>query len=282
MDELRTKLFQLQSSDAEAEQNTGKAGKTAGAGCACVFLSFFTMVLGPVGPILLAVGLGLLIFGGVWYAMASRYDLENLRYELPLQVLDTVAVDLDKKRPISLTIDFRASHSKPFITNVERPSFLFFSYGTKVSTFSHDWLEMNATSVEGHRIKIKVTRNGTIKETPKRKRTKVKTRFSDSVCVLVRPPDGASVTPQTGVVAPPTRSPFRSIQGQCSNRGVTVRANGPVNWEVRNRSTSRGGEKLAGRDVVVALMAAFRTLQNAGTATGSAEGPAPVNFAPAG
>ena len=261
-EQVRQQLAHLESSDSHAEKQVSSGNKIMGGGCVTLIVGFLLLaVTGPFGGIIAFVGVCLLILGAVYNSMFSSYDLENMRYQVPTSLLDTLAVDLDTSKNVSLMIDFRASQSKEFIQKVEQSSFLFFSFGPKVSYFSHPWLEFSAASVDGHRLKLSISREGSYKVVPKRKRTKTKLRYVDSVTISVRPPAGQAVAIATGTnLAPPQGSRFRSFRGQVTAQGAVVKAVGPHYYTVSNRGTSSGGDHLVGRDLVILLLSCFRGL----------------------
>jgi len=263
-DQVRQALTEIQTSDTQAEAKVSSGTQMSCGGCMATFAGIFSMgFLGPLGLVILIPGLICLIYGLVKTSMNQSYDLENMRYQVPLALLDTVGADLDPSRPVNLTIDFRASQSQQFIQKVEQSSFLIFKTGPKVSYFSHPWLEMTATTCDGYRIKLSITREGTLKAVPKRKRTKTKLRYLDAVSVAVRPPSGQTPTPATGTpLLAPAAHRFQRFQGQITAQGAVARASGPHYTTVSNRTTSHYGEQLAGNDLVTLLVACFRGLHN--------------------
>lgn len=260
-DQVRQQLSQLQGSDDHAETQISRGNRVALGGCLLVLLAglalfaSFDAIATPLG----FSGFCLLMGGLVYHALFSTYDLENMRYELPLRFLDTIAIDLDPTRPVSLMIDFRASQSRPFVVNVEQSGFLFFQFGPKVTYFDHLWLELSATSADGYRMKLQVRRQGSFKEVPKRKRTKTRLRYCDVVQASVRPPQG-QVSTGVAQVAPPLGNRFVSFRGQMTPQGAVVKATGPSHWTVCNRGTSHGGEHLRGGDLSLLMMSCFRAL----------------------
>lgn len=260
-DEVRAKLQEVQTSDnkAEGEMKRGYVGVAWGLGILVLGILCLVFVP-PLSGILMFAGGAVIILGLIYRTMNASYDLENQRYEIPLQLLETICVDLDPSKEISLTVDFRASQTSQFVTKVEQSKFLIFSSGPKVTYFSHPWLTLAAITALGYKLQVDVTREGTYKEVPKRKRTKTKLRFYDVVTVAVRPPRGSSLSiDRTGTpLAAPLNHRFRTFRGQVTSRGAIAKVAGPVSWVVRNRSTSSGGQQLASHDLLTLIMSAFR------------------------
>jgi hypothetical protein len=261
-EQVRQQLANLESSDSHAEKQVGTGNKMLGGGCITGVLGLVSLALtGPFGGFVAFVGFSVAILGLVYNAMFSSYDLENMRYQVPTSLLDTLAVDLDPSKNVSVMIDFRASQSKEFIQKVEQSSFLFISTGPKVSYFSHPWLEFSGATVDGYRLKLNVCREGSYKQVPKRKRTKTKLRYVDSVTLAVRPPTGQAAAAPVGTpLAPPQTTRFRSFRGQVTAQGAMAKAVGPQYYTVSNRGTSSGGDHLQGSDLVVLFVACFRGL----------------------
>ncbi len=254
---LRAQLDEIARNDAAAETKVKAGNKTGCWGLALIFVGIFTAAFGIGIPILL-IGIVMAIFGFSGSGSASNYDLENMRYQLPSEILEKLAVDLDPERPISLMIDFRASQSPQFVQKTQQNKVLFFSVGDKVTYFSHPWLELSATSVDGHRIKISLTREGTYKSVPKRKRTKTRLRYYDVISTVVRPPAGQEWT--AGSLDKPSRQSLRTFQGRTTQQGVAVKAAGPIYSVTSNRGTSTSGAHVHVLDVLGVLIACFRGL----------------------
>ncbi len=260
-DEIRAKLQEVQASDSKAETEISRANKAAGWGCGLLVAGIVCLfVVPPLSGILMFAGGAVIVLGMIYRAMNSSYDLENQRYEVPLKLLETICVDLEPNKEISLTVDFRASQNSQFVQKVEQSKFLIFSTGPKVTYFSHPWLSLSAITALGYKLQVDITREGTYKEVPKRKRTKTKLRFYDTVSVAVRPPRGSSLSAEaTGTpLAAPLNHRFRSFRGQVTSRGAVAKVAGPVSWVVSNRGTSSGGEQLGARDILTLIMSAFR------------------------
>lgn len=260
--EVSEQLGHLAHSDRTAETGTASAHRIQSWGCVLLLIGgLLAAIVAPTaGGVLFVVALGLLFIGGVRHSSASAYDLENMRYEIPDSLLKTLAVDLDPERPIQLQLDFRASQSPQFKQKVEVKRFLFFTYGPSITYFSHPWLELSASTVDGHRIKLTITRDGTYKSVPKRKRTKTRMRYWDVVQAVVRPASGAAAPTTTATLDTPQSLGLRSFRGQVSAQGATAKAVGPVYYSVSNRGTTNGGSHLGSREVLGVLISCFRGL----------------------
>lgn len=257
---LRTQLDEISRSDIEAETKVASGRKTGCWGLAMIFVGFFTAAFGIGIPILI-IGIVMAVYGFSRSSSASNYDLENMRYQLPSEILDKLAVDLDPDRPISLMVDFRASQSPQFVQKTQQNKILFFASGPKVTYFSHPWLELSTTTVDGHRIKISLTREGTYKSVPKRKRTKTRLRYYDVISTVVRPAAGQEWT--AGSLDKPGRQSLRSFQGRATKQGVAVKAAGPIYSVTSNRGTTTSGSHLHVLDVLGVLISCFRGLSSA-------------------
>lgn len=260
--EVREQLGHLSHSDRTAEVGAASGNRIQGWGCVLLLVGVLLAAIAApaAGGVLFLVALGLLFIGGVRHSSASAYDLENMRYEIPDALLETLAVDLDPDRPIQLQLDFRASQSPMFKQKVEVKKFLFFTYGPSTTYFSHPWLELSANTVDGHRIKLTITRDGTYKSVPKRKRTKTRMRYWDVVNAVVRPASGAPTPATTGTLDVPNLPGLRSFRGRVTPQGASAKAVGPVYYTVSNRGTSTGGSHLVPREVLGVLIACFRGL----------------------
>ncbi|MBS2038679.1 hypothetical protein JST97_27105 [bacterium] len=257
---LRSQLDEISRNDSKAETQVASSNRTGCWGLALIFVGIFTTALGIGIPILI-LGAALAVYGFGRSASARQYDLENMRYQLPMEILDKLAVDLDQARPISLTIDFRASQSPQFVQKTEQNKFLIFSSGPKITYFSHPWLELAACTVDGHRIKLSLTREGSYKEVAKRKRTKTRLRFYDVVSSVVRPPAGQEWT--AGSLDKPGRAGLRTFQARVTSQGVAVKAAGPIYSVVCNRGTLTSGSYIHALDVLGVLIACFRGITGA-------------------
>lgn len=254
---LRSQLDEISRNDAEAETRVASGNRTGCWGMALIFVGIFTSALGFGIPILI-LGIVMAVYGFASSSSASQFDLENMRYRLPAEVLDKLAVDLDQEKPISLVIDFRASQSPQFVQKTEQNKFLFFSSGPKITYFSHPWLELSAATVDGHRIKLSLTREGSFKQVAKRKRTKTRLRYYDVISSVVRPPAGQEWA--AGSLDKPGRQSLRSFQGRVTSQGVAVKAAGPVYSVVSNRTTSQFGNETHVLDILGVLVSCFRCL----------------------
>ncbi|MFN8606095.1 MAG: hypothetical protein U0931_01095 [Vulcanimicrobiota bacterium] len=254
---LLSQLTEISKNDSEAETKVAAGNRTGCWGLALVFIGIFTTALGIGLPILI-VGIVMTIYGFSRSSSASQYDLENMRYQLPMEILEKLAVDLDPERPMSLMIDFRASQSPQFVQKTEQNKVLFFATGPKTTYFSHPWLELSASTVDGHRIKLSLTREGSYKEVAKRKRTKTRLRYYDVISSVVRPPAGQAWTPAS--VDKPRRPGLRSFQGRVNQQGVAAKASGPIYSVVSNRGTVKSGSEVQALDVLGVLVACFRGL----------------------
>ena len=259
--ELRETLAKLQTSDARAEAKVSK-GKSLGCygGFLCFVGTFAICYVFKVGALLFLAGVVLFVYGATVRGSGEAGDLENMRYELPLKLLDSLAVDLDPDKNVHLVLDFRDSQSPKFVQSVEQSKLLFISYGPKVTRFSHDWLEMSATTVKGHRLKLQINRQGTYKQIPKRKRTKTRLRYADSVALAVRPSSEEILPTEATGIELPVRHCFRNLRAQLGPQGAVIKAAGPAYWTASNRGTSSGGTHLEARDLIVLLITAFRAL----------------------
>ena len=262
-EEVRQRLAEMESSDSHAESQVSTGNKTAGWGCGILVVGVVLAMaqMNQVGAVVAGLGLCIVVLGLIYNSLYSSFDLDNMRYKLPMKLLDSIAVDLDPGKTISVMIDFRASQSSQFVQKVEQSGVLFFKYGPKVTYYSHPWLELCATSADGHRIKLSVSREGTYKVVPKRKRTKTRLRYVDSVSLSVRPPGGQKLNVSPGTtLTPPNNSRFRTFRGQLTPQGAVVKAVGPHYYTISNRGTQSGGDHLVGNDLVVLMMSCFRGL----------------------
>lgn len=218
----------------------------------------------PNGVKVMLVGGVLVVIAGILKVVAAAHDLDNLRYELPASLLDTVAVDLDPHKPVNLFIDFRASQSYEFVQKVKQDWRGFVGVGPRLSYFSQVWLKLSATTVDGYRLRLSVTREGTLKSVPKSKHTKTRLRYVDCVQASVRPGKGRAMTVASDApLAAPRMSRLTRFRGQISTRGAVARAAGPQYYEISDLGKTSVGEHLKGRDLAVMLMACFRGLQAA-------------------
>lgn len=111
--------------------------------CLGCLLFFVGLAFFPVGPIV-----GLFIF--FYY---SRYDTEDRRYQLPTQLLQALASQLDPQKDMLMRVDFRESKADPFITRKSEGN-------PKVTEYSHNWLELQMYTPRGQRLAVKITRQG--------------------------------------------------------------------------------------------------------------------------
>ena len=256
LQEIRQQLLDIQASDSIADAVRSNGGADIFNGCFLLFMGFFVFFLGFAaedwvwllrGLSLVIVALGLRKFmGSLSKAVKnSRFDLQNMRYEVPLELLDTVAVDLDPGKPMSLKVDFSPSDSPPFVSGSE--------FGK--TRFTHPWLELSGSTADSHRFKLAITRNGSFETVRKTKRIVRKVRYKDSVTLAIRPPAGAVVN--DAVIEAPKFDRLQAVTGKVGPTGAVLKAKGLA---------CRGGVtwseySLRGSDLVVLLIAGFRALR---------------------
>jgi len=242
-------LRELKVSDAQAEAKSGHYNKHGCWAAVAMFLSIFMVNVSPyLAMVCGAVAVVYLIWALLMSSRHSAHNLANHRYELPLQLLESISVDLDPHKPVSMDIDFRSGYESTFRTNVEQPKFLgLFSYGTKVTFYRQCWLSLSATAADGQKLEVEIVQNGKLKEKPKRKRTKRTYRSSEVLTVNVRPARGETVK-KVGPIEAPMGQSWANFRGQATERTASAKA-------LSGRSAS-----FSARHVAIMLAACFRAL----------------------
>lgn len=248
--QIQHQLTEFSGSDRHAESEINKGSALAGSGCLAAFFGIpATFMAFPYGLILLIPGLIVFFTGTNRVNRNQPFDLENHRYELPLQLLDLIAADLDPRKPIDLRVDFRPSEKAPYLVG---------------NRFAHPWLAMTACTVDGFRLRLELTRKGSTKSVSKRKGTKTKTRYQDQVRLSVSPPRGTQVSVPAGTaLQPPVQLNLTRFQGTVSERGASLQALGPQALRVSYRGTRNSGSQLTQNDLGVLLVTCFRGLLKA-------------------
>lgn len=253
------RLKELEQGDLNAEVKVATHGKLGFKAALLLICGMVvTIVIPPLGGLISSAAVGLIVYALIKAAIHSKYNIENQRYRLPLEVLESIAVDLDPQKEMTLKIDFRSSQQPAFVTKVDQArNFLGFASGTKVIHYLHPWLELEATTVLGHKVQLAMTRRVTRKEVPKRKRTKIKIRQFDIACLSVRPPrdEASSWVGQSAPLAPPQRHGLRSFSGQLGARGVSIKGVSQVSLAEPPQFSSQA--------LLAMLMTAFRGLAQA-------------------
>ncbi len=103
----------------------------------------------------------------------SDFDTEDRRYQVPTEILQVLADQLDEGREVTLRVDFRDTAQKAF--QVEQGH----QGDTRVSIFLQPWLELQMRSRFGTQVVVKIRREQTEVTTTEGKETKVVKRCYD-------------------------------------------------------------------------------------------------------
>lgn len=265
--QVQEQLLSVQQSDFKAEEGVRRGSSIQKKGCllggiAILAVLFLTQaaasggmagyeVFAGIGFAVCLVGVVVVLAGTVIVSRHSGKDLDNDRYEMPLKLLRMVEVDLDPCKEMSVTVDFRPSLSSAFVQEVNQAGFLFFRWGPKVTTYAQTWLTISASTAQGYRLGLEITRCSKYKVVAKRKRVKTRLRCFDLVRISVRPPRGKTVgmTRETRLL-PPGNHRFRSFQGKATAQGSVIKAVGPIML----------AERVSEAEIVSLLISAFRGL----------------------
>jgi hypothetical protein len=107
-----------------------------------------------VGWLLLAIGIGGLVYAGTMSGRYARLNLVNARYELLRQVLELVKRDMDAATPLQVQINFTAALdvAKKSET-VPHPT----RQGWKIDRFIDPWLSLSGKFLDGTHFSLKLT-----------------------------------------------------------------------------------------------------------------------------
>ena len=270
-DIVRQKLSEMALGDQSAEKQSNQGGKWLLTGVILVLVGFFLSLFAAKNnwpDILLqggegSIGLGVCasLVAMVLMGHSSSYNLDNPRYQIPTELLDMIAVDLDPNKTMSVIIDFRNSTDSRFRKSVVQPSFLFIRWGRKVTTYLHPWLEVSATTTAGYRWKLTVTRKTILKEKPKTKRTKLTVVRNDCLRLIVRRP-GSGLALEPRPLAEPQGSRLQNFRGQQTGQGAVATALRPGDADL---SGNFGSASLTAPDLAALMLSCFQALHQQST-----------------
>jgi hypothetical protein len=200
-------------------------------------------------------GVLLTVFGGLYpvlavpvllnilYFRTKRHDLEDRKLETALKFFRVLRADIPAGEPVDLRIDFR-SHQKGGRLVSKEGGML----KQRVTVYEHEWFAARARLADGTEVQVTVTADITRKEKPKRKYTKVRERWFESVEIAAKlkdlygdagaiagalqkspPPQGLSVRRVRGadgrVRASLETREFRSTTGRAASASVAGEEN---------------------------------------------------------
>lgn len=190
----------------------------------------------------------------------ASFDLENHRYEVALDLLTAIRVDLDCHRPVSLTLDFRSSHGDAFREMTREKLFFGLTHQVQGPGFRQPWFSFEGRTSEGHRIAIEICRKGKFRSSRKKNRPpRERLSYRDCVEVRVCPPQ-----PDPKLRARPVNprgDRFKRFAGDIQRGEIVVRAAGARVRKVRVGEGSflmTEGNEVQGKDLVSLLLSAFR------------------------
>src|SRR5262249_18690162 len=124
----------------------------------------------------------LALVAGIQKGAHGRFNLDDRRYEVPSRVLEYLARDLVRDRPVKITIDFNPYHQSRYCTSSQGGGF--FSSGSQ-SSYHLAWLSLEGCFLDGNSFRLTTALIVKRKEPSKRKYTKVKETLQKTISLIL-------------------------------------------------------------------------------------------------
>jgi len=204
-------------------------------------------VVGWIGGLILTFATGLFpvlvipVVLTVLYVRVKRHDLDDRKLATALKFFRVLRADVPQDGVVDLRIDFRDHRKGGRLVSKEgglgRP---------KVFQYEHAWFAARARLADGNEIQVAVTADVTRKEKPKRKYTKVRERWFETVEITARLKDvygdAAAIAEKLRGSGPPTGMVVRRVAG--ADGRVRASFETPEFREM----TARGGSSVSGQE----------------------------------
>jgi hypothetical protein len=117
----------------------------------------------------------------VLYVRTKRHDLEDRKLETALKFFRVLRADIPTGEPVDLRIDFRSHQKGGHLLSKEGGSL-----SQRVTVYEHEWFAARARLADGNEVQVTVTAEITRKEKPKRKYTKVRERWFETLEIVTK------------------------------------------------------------------------------------------------
>lgn len=142
----------------------------------------------------------------------KRHDLDDRKLATALKFIRVLGADIPQEALVDLRIDFRDHRKGGRLVSKEGGMM-----GPKVFQYEHAWLAAKVRLADGNELQVAVTADVTRKEKPKRKYTKVRERWFESVEISAKLKDiygdAAAIAATLKASGPPKGMTVRRVDG---------------------------------------------------------------------
>ena len=227
------------------------------------------MVLAWIGGVILTFAAGLFyllavpIVLTVLFVRTKRHDLDDRKLAAALKFFRVVRADIPSGETVDLRIDFRDHRKGGRLVSKEGGML-----GPKVYLYEHGWFAARARLADGTEVQVTVTAEVTRKEKPKRKYTKVRERWFETVEVVAKlkdvTGDAAAVAGALQEAPPPGGMTVRRVAGADGRVRASFETAEFRSTTGRAGSTVSGGEnRITGDFLLGALVWFYRGISGA-------------------